>query len=70
MTNLNFSCFAFSVDDHFAKALGDTWTKLKEQENQERNKSPHAAPSPEALKKKNKDSGMLNDKRRAVVTTT
>ena len=33
---LNF--FIFTVDDHFAKALGDTWIKLQKAEEEKRSK--------------------------------
>lgn len=70
------------MDDHFAKALGDTWIKLKEKENEEKvnsaikNNNNHLGnvkgQSDVNIKKKKKNAkeSMLNDKRRAVVTST
>lgn len=74
------------MDDHFAKALGDTWIKLKEKENEEKvnssiknnnnrlgNVKDLANGQNDAnVKKKKKQTkeSMLNDKRRAVATST
>jgi hypothetical protein len=33
-------CIVFSVEDHFAKALGDAWLKLQAQANDERPAKP------------------------------
>ena len=32
-------CFYFAVEDHFAKALGDTWIKLQKAEEEKRSKN-------------------------------
>lgn len=73
------------MDDHFAKALGDTWTKLKEKENQGKissavksnnnhlmyDKDLSTGHNDVSLKKKKKNSKetVLNEKRRMTVTS-